>query len=202
MTIKALAIINSGSRSRRVAALALIAVSPLALSAIDVSGMRGIDGSNGRGIDGSNGREVLASVGSVAYESAALGPVESIQASQDGSTVITVLGQSFTSPDGVAVALGDYVVAASANGDELDVLIPVGEAYVAGASEVWAVGMISNVSASTGMMTIGTATVDYTTLLSEAPSYAPESGTLTEIAGVQPVFGGPVLMGINGSNRR
>lgn len=138
-----------------------------------------------------------------AFELAALGPIESITLSADGSTTIVVFGQSFVSDNSsIELAVGDYAFAASISNGSLDVLVPVDEEYLYGVSEVGVVGSIASVSDELGQFTIGSTTFDFSNLLSESPDFSPEVGDVIEVAGNQQVPGGTVILGIHGSGAR
>jgi len=156
------------------------------------SGARGQTGSYARAQTGSYAR---GAVSSFAFESAAMGPVEAME-TQDGVTTLTVLGQKFVdrSDLGASFASGDYVMAAGNGDGQLQVLYPVGSAYVPGASTVMVVGTIKAVNGPHSSITLGSTTFDYSSRLVGNPDYTPHSGELAHFTGTQPVPGGLVLV--------
>jgi hypothetical protein len=137
------------------------------------------------------------------YTSAAMGPIESIAQNTNGSSTITILGQSFVSwLEGTPAGVGDYVLAGSHENGELAVLMPIGESYVPGASSVWLVGAVDAVSAPIAQFSVGSISVDYSALLSADPTLAPQSGDMIDVFGLQPAPGGSLVLGIHGSDSR
>jgi hypothetical protein len=84
------------------------------------------------------------------------------------------------------VALGDLA-------GVLTDLQEVGTPYVAGSSTVELVGRLDAVDASVAKATIGDVTVDYSSRLVVEPTFAPLSGELIALSGIQPVAGGAIL---------
>jgi hypothetical protein len=154
-------------------------------------------------IDGevvTEGRSPVAGAAKAEYTSAAMGPVETLALKPNGTTEITVLGQTYSGNSVDAnVSVGDYVIAASQENGELSLLMPIPESYVPGSSTVWVAGTIAAVEGDVGQFSVGTASFDYTALLSQDPSLTPEVGDVIDAYGVQPAVGGSVLLGIHGS---
>jgi hypothetical protein len=170
--------------------------------------LRGISGSNVvRGISGSNvlrgisGSNVLRGSGDVPnlaeYSSVAIGPVESI--SVDGpNTKVSILGQTFATTPGVAsnVAVGDYVVAVGNNG-ALAGIYPTGQSYVVGVSPVALRGVVSSVDATRATMSVGSTSIDYSSILASRPEFQPQVDEVVEVDGMQPALGGSLLAGLS-----
>jgi hypothetical protein len=134
------------------------------------------------------------------FELAALGPVESLSTTDEGLSQLVVLGQSFVSSlPRIDVAVGDYVFAGSVDGEQLDVLVPVGEEYLLGVSDVQVIGAVDTVDASTAHFSIGDAVFDYSYFLSDIPDLTLNSGDFIQVAGNETTRGGSILLGIHGS---
>ena len=131
-----------------------------------------------------------------AFDSAAMGPVEQIQSGPDGSA-LTVLGQVYhtTGETAGSVQVGDYVIAAGDAAGNLGVLYPLNTSYVAGASPVSVVGVVSSADASVAAFTVGGVVVDYSAYLASDPTYEPSAGSLVQARGTQPAIGGQLLVG-------
>jgi len=166
---------------------------------------RGIHGGDRstRGVNGGENR---------IFDSAAMGPIESLEVIDDGYR-LTVLGQTFlTNVMSETVSEGDYVLAAGSDGS-LDILMPIGMAYVAGASPVLIRGTVDTVKSSTASLTIGELSINYSAQLSVDGEFLPESGEAIEFKGIQPLPGGyamlnfhsdteSYLLGIHGGDSR
>jgi hypothetical protein len=168
------------------------------------SGMRGIHGSGMRS-DAEGAESAVASAMSLdsMFALAALGPLEAVSV-EGGTTSILVIGQAFEYEGSIdeAIETGDYVFAGSLDGQHLDILVPVGEAYVLGVSQVQIVGEIAEVDSAHAKLTVGSTTVDYSALLGADPDYSPVVGQAIEYWGNQTTVSGPVLLGIHGSGMR
>jgi len=137
------------------------------------------------------------------FQLAAMGPVETIFTNDDGLVSITVLGQEFLSAQPqVGVSEGEYVFAGSFADSRLDLLVPVGEDYVFGVSDIQLVGEIQSVDASRAEFSIGDLAIDYSNLLADSPGFAPSPGDIVEISGNQFSSKAPILLGIHGSGVR
>jgi hypothetical protein len=125
-----------------------------------------------------------------------MGPVEEMVVSNNGGLELIVMGQSFVATQDVSegIGIGDYVVAAGVAAGALDVLIPLGETYVPGASEVRVIGVVSDVQEPLAQLSIGGAVYDYSGRLVTDPAYTPSEGDLIDIAGVQPDFRGIIIL--------
>jgi hypothetical protein len=128
------------------------------------------------------------------FTRAVMGPVESITVADDSMT-IQILGQVFDIPPDDTLAVGDYVVAAQAEGHIGAMAYPVGVAYVPGASLVRIKASASEIDPALGQATLGTARVDYTAMLSTTPRFAPRVNDLLVFAGVQPTPGSVIMAG-------
>jgi hypothetical protein len=157
--------------------------------------LRGQSGTNLRGQSGTNLRSP-SSGGNAIYESAAIGPVETV--SFVGALAkITVLGQTYTSDsDTIAdIALGDYVVIAGGRDRVASIVYRVGSTYVPGVSRVTVRGAVGAVDTAHATATVGNVVVDYVSHLANAPDYVPETGAVLEATGTQPQPGGAILVG-------
>ena len=161
--------------------------------AINVADVLGQTGSNGRGQTGSNGRGQTGSNGRT-VTSAAMGVVDRLDASGQ-SVVVVVLGQNFAiDTNGGGVNVGDYVlVTLDETGTTLQKLEGT---YVAGVSPVVLVGVVTGVDVQTAKLTIGGASVDYSSQLTLDPGLLPVPGAIYETVGIQPAPGGAVLAGL------
>ena len=131
---------------------------------------------------------------------AAIGPVESISLTEDGSTELFILGQSFATPYSDSdVVVGDYVFAGSLDGTSLNFFVPVGEEYIQGVSEVGVIGAIDSVRPEIAQFSIGETTFDYSNILSDSPQFALVPGDYVEVAGNQTAASASILLGIHGS---
>ncbi len=131
------------------------------------------------------------------FESAAMGPVESLEVIDEGYR-LTILGQTFVSNlTSIPVAEGDYVLAAG-SGESLNLLMPIGMSYVAGASPVLVRGAVSSINSSTAELTVGDLAIDYSAHLSTDARFSPEVGEAVEFMGVQPLLGGSAILNIQG----
>jgi hypothetical protein len=134
------------------------------------------------------------------FQLAAMGPITSVALLGDGSMALEVLGQQFVTPASeVAVAVGDYVYAASVDGETLDVLSPIGEEYLLGVSDVFVAGPVAAVEGEIAHFSVGSTSFDYTNLLSDDPEFSLAAGEFVEIIGNETVLGGAILLGIHGS---
>jgi len=116
---------------------------------------RGIHGgdSQTRGIHGGDSQtRVSTGDETQLFDSAAMGPIESIEILDDGSYLITVLGQAFVGdkPPG-SVNEGAYVLAAGSGG-AMEVFMPLGSIYVPGASSILVRGVVDLVEPSTAVL--------------------------------------------------
>jgi hypothetical protein len=155
-------------------------------------------------IDGRSNEVVASAVGGnpseQVFELAALGPVEAVSLREDGSTEISILGQSFISSGSApSVAVGDYVFAASTHESSLDFFVPIGEDYLQGVSEVRVFGTVNSIRPEIAQFSIGETSFDYSNLLSDIPEFSLIPGEFVEVAGNQHVAGGSILLGIHGS---
>ena len=141
-----------------------------------------------------------------------MGPIESLEVIDDGYR-LTILGQTFVANVmSETVSEGDYVLAAGSDGS-LDILMPIGMAYVAGASPVLVRGTVNTVESSIAKLTIGELSIDYSAQLSVNATFSPELGESIEFKGIQPMPGGyamlnfhsdsdSYLLGIHGGDNR
>ncbi len=159
---------------------------------------RGIHGGDGRtaGIHGGDrSTQGIHGGDSRIFEWAAMGPVESLEVIDEGYR-LTILGQTFISNlTSIPVAKGDYMLAAG-SAESLDILMPIGLSYVAGASPVLVRGTVNNVESSTAELTVGDLAIDYSAHLSTDPTYSPEAGEAVEFLGVQPLPGGNAILNL------
>ena len=157
--------------------------------AITVADVLSQTGSNGRSQTGSNGRAVVTS--------AAMGAIERVDSSGQ-STIVVVLGQEFAvdATNAGVVAVGDYVLVATGDNESGTTLQKVDEAYIAGVSPVILVGVVDGIDVQTARLTIGGASVDYSSQLSLNPDLLPASGAVYETVGIQPAPGGAILAGL------
>jgi hypothetical protein len=109
--------------------------------------------------------------------------------------IFQVLGQMFEVPADDAVAKGDYVVAAQLDAEATGIVYPVGVPYVPGVSLVRIKASASRVDLGTGQATLGATHVDYTTLLSTSPGFAPQANAVLAFVGIQPAPGGVIIAG-------
>jgi len=178
-----------------------VLVAGLALADTSGSGTLGQTGSNLRGQTGSNLRgqtgSNLRGASGAAFDSIAIGPVESITTTDGASVTITVLGQPYrTTPDVAdSVAESEYVAVAGDADGNLSLIYPVGSSYVPGVSPVVVRGAVTAVDASRAIVRVGGVAIDYSSHLVSDPSYAPEIGQSLEANGTQPLLGGSVLIG-------
>jgi hypothetical protein len=107
-----------------------------------------------------------------------------------------VVGQTFTitASEAASLAVGDYIVAGAAP-HSLAVVYQVGVPYVSGISVVRVKGPVDEVNSVTGRLTIGSLAVDYTSQLSAKPGLAPAAGDVVDVAGIQPLSGGALIVG-------
>ena len=125
------------------------------------------------------------------------GPVESLEIIHEGYR-LTILGQTFVSNlTSISVAEGDYVLAAG-SGKSLDLLMPIGMSYVAGASPVLIRGTVKSSKSSTAELTVGDLAIDYSAHLSTDANFSLEVGEAVEFLGVQPLPGGKAILNIQG----
>ena len=119
-----------------------------------------------------------------------------MQIGSDGGGALTVLGQVYrtTAQTAGSVAVGDYVIAAGDNAGNLGVLYPLDASYVAGASPVSVVGLVSGADPAVGNLTIGGAVIDYSAYLATDPGYTPAADTILQARGTQPVPGGQIII--------
>ncbi len=128
------------------------------------------------------------------FATAVMGPVESIVVTGDSMT-IRVIGQMFDLPADDSLAIGDYVVAAAAEGQAEGVVYLVGATYVPGVSTVRIKASASSVDLGVGQAMLGATHVDFTGLLSSTPSLAPRANDVLVFAGIQPAPGGVIIAG-------
>jgi hypothetical protein len=154
------------------------------------SNLRGLTGSNLRGLTGSNLRGAAA----VAF---AVGPVESLDTTDDGFVTLTILGQHFKAEIDSAAAFsrGDYVAAATDADGDLLMLHSAGSEYRAGVSPVALRGNVTAVDSARAEVTVGGLTVDYAAYLTVDPSYAPKIGDIVDANGTQPLPHGSLQVG-------
>ena len=151
----------------------------------ETAGIHGGDRST-RGIHGDDRR---------IFDSAAMGPVDSLEVIDEGY-LLTIVGQTFISKSAsIPVTEGDYVLAAGSDGS-LDILMPIGMTYVAGASPVLVIGTVSDVWPSIAELSIGDLAIDYSAHLSTDATFSPAAGELVEFMGVQPLPGGNAILNI------
>jgi hypothetical protein len=130
-----------------------------------------------------------------------MGPVELVSVDENGGALV-ILGQTFSgdATDVSMVSVGDYVLAAGIEVGSLDVLIPIGETYVPGASEVRLSGPITDTDPATASLNVGNTVFDYSEHLVLEPAYSPAVGDVIDIVGIQPIPSGSVLLGISGGD--
>jgi hypothetical protein len=124
-----------------------------------------------------------------------MGTLEAISVGKDVARLV-VAGQEFDVPptEALSFSLGDYVVAGAASG-AMAVIYHAGVPYIPGVSTVRVKASINTVDSTTGRLTVGGLTVDYTSQLSLNPTLAPAPGTAIEVFGTQPVARGTLLIG-------
>jgi hypothetical protein len=159
------------------------------------SGVRGLNGSGVRGLNGSGVRV------SAQFESVAMGPVESISPTAEGSETLSirVIGQTYTTSAEMigTIALGDYVVAAGNLEGELQVVYDVGSQYVPGSSAVLVRGVVSEITPALASLTIGTVQVEYSAYTTSDPNYVPVVGIPVEVVGTQPLEGSQIVLDVD-----
>jgi hypothetical protein len=162
------------------------------------SNAQGITGSNARGMTGRYGR-VLAAQSTSRFGSgfsvAAMGVLEAISI-QKGMARLIVAGQAFGVPSTEAsvLSVGDYVVAGAAEG-AMAVVYHAGVPYIAGLSTVRVKATVNAADPTTGTLSVGGLTVDYTSQLSLDPALAPLAGDVIEVVGLQAITGGTLTVG-------
>ena len=87
---------------------------------------------------------------------------------------------------------------AAGSGESLDLLMPIGTSYVAGASPVLVRGTVNGIKSSTAELTVGALAIDYSAHLSTDAKFSPEVGEVVEFMGVQPLLGGNAILNIQG----
>jgi hypothetical protein len=164
------------------------------------SGVRGYNGSGVRGYNGS-GAPRDSEVGIVCrqfgegFSVAAMGSVDSI--SRNGSiATLVILGQRFeiSADEAETFEVGDFAVAATSPTAGTAAYL-AGESYVAGVSTIRLKAPVTAVDAATGKASLGSASINYTLLLSIDPATAPQVGESFVVTGTQPVSGGVILAG-------
>jgi hypothetical protein len=126
-----------------------------------------------------------------------MGPVETLAVRPDGTAELTVLGQQFIGRlANIDVSVGQYVLAASHEGGELAILMPMDVAYVPGASTVWLTGTVEVVDQDVGQVSVGGVSLDYTAVLSRHPTLSLEVGDVIDVSGIQPAPGGSVIVNL------
>ena len=128
-----------------------------------------------------------------------MGALEAV--SRDGNAaVFAVAGQSFSvSADQASDFVpGDYVVAAVARSGATAVVYQLGSPYVPGISTVRLKGTVQSVDVAKGRLAVGALVVDYTPQLATDPAFLPSVGETIEVVGVQPSFGGILVVNSSG----
>ena len=125
-----------------------------------------------------------------------VGPIEQVKSL---SGFITVLGRSVQTDLAGKLAVGQIVEVygtLAADGTISNTSVkPKGE-YIPGASTVLTKGVVTATHPAVGTLSIGSALVDYTALLSDRDVSAVAVGDTVEIAGIQPVAGGTIIANI------
>ncbi len=85
------------------------------------------------------------------------------------------------------------VVAATDDVSVGTVVYHVGTSYVPGVSLLKIKNVVTNVDSVIGTVSVGTAAVDYTPLLSSDPQLAPQVAQTLEVVGIQPLAKGVVI---------
>ena len=199
----------TGSGNRAITGSGNRAITGSGNRAITGSGNRAITGSGNRAITGSGNRSIasggggapegVASGGSqlvtFAFESAAMGPVESISQSADSASIV-ILGQTYVTDvaSTSGIAEGDYVFAAGSSDGVLRVFYSVGTPYIPGASAVMLVGAVDDIRPAVSAMAVKNVVVDYSSRLVGHPDYSPTPGTIIQATGVQPLPRGTILL--------
>jgi hypothetical protein len=128
-----------------------------------------------------------------------VGPVDALLARENA---IVVLGQKIQVSAGSSFVAGDLVaVYGRFENARLSVSrIERSGPYVAGATAVLLTGVVQKLHTSVGRAVVSGVSVDLTSLVStDGSQVAPALGSIVQIAGIQPVKGGVVLVdGING----
>ena len=173
--------------------------------AISGGDYRAISGGDSRAISGGDARKVSANVisGGDARRILILrGPVEAADAV---TGKFTILGQSFadTSKASPAGNLQQQLLSGAVpmvsvyrtKGTRALHFVLDGSQFVPGQSKVLLTGTIKSIDVATAKLSIGTTTVDYSSILANRPGLAPSKGERVRLTGTQPVYRGVVLAG-------
>jgi hypothetical protein len=169
---------------------------------------RGIHGGDSRVRDGAslsvNTAFDMAQNSGPMFETVTIGGIDEII--DAGSTSgIVVLGTFYAvDPSQLdTLEVGTYVLAAATDSMGLSsVVLELDEPYVPGASAVWLRNVVTSTNARVATTMLGSVTVDYSSELSTTSDFLPVVGSTLELAGLQPVKGGSVIMGIHGGDSR
>src|SRR5260221_2145480 len=121
------------------------------------------------------------------------GPAESVDAA---ANTVSVLGHRFTVPDAARVVLGHQINvfgALKANGSIRASFIQDTARFAAGGDQVFTSGAVTAVNSMRGLLSLGGATIDYTSLLARSDFRVPSVGDVVAITGIQPAGKGLVL---------
>ena len=127
------------------------------------------------------------------YELLMSGPAESVDLA---TNTVSVLGQKFVVPDASRVAVGHQINVfggLNANGSVGARFIQDTARFAAGGDRVFATGAVTAINSTRGLLSVGGAAIDYTSLLARSDFQLPAVGDMISIAGIQPTGRGLVL---------
>jgi hypothetical protein len=125
-----------------------------------------------------------------------VGPVENVKAL---SGVVTVLGRDVATNLASQLAVGEIVEVygtLSSDGSIANAKVKAKGEYIPGVSVVMTKGVVTATHPSIGTLSIGSALVDYTALLSDRDLSAVTVGETLEVAGIQPMAHGTIVANI------
>ena len=128
------------------------------------------------------------------------GPVDSVNRNR---SQVTVLGHSFAVSRPSAFAVGNQVAVYGWLAQDGQLIVERVQSlgrHVPGASRVVVSGRVSRVQAATGRISVGSVLVDYTQLLSIAPSLEFSAGSLVRLAGTQSQLRGVITASLASYN--
>src|SRR5258708_2378789 len=121
------------------------------------------------------------------------GPAESVDAT---ANTVSVLGHRFTVPDASRVVLGHQINvfgALKANGSMRASFIQDTARFAAGGDQVFTSGAVTAVNSMRGLLSLGGAAIDYTSLLARPDFRVPSVADVVATTGIQPAGKGLVL---------
>jgi hypothetical protein len=138
---------------------------------------------------------VATPAGSVAGSYALLmsGAAESVDVS---ANTVSVMGHTFSVADASRVILGHQINvfgAYNANGSIKPSFIQDTARFAAGGDQVFTSGAVTAINSARGILSVGGAAVDYTSLLAQSDFRLPAVGDVVGITGIQPAGKGLVL---------